>query len=243
MTLKPDYMPYAPATPVLKLIRRARDGRLLDAYPPDQLVRLGVAEGNADRVHAALAFLGLIDDDSAQKTETFERLSRVSTEEYPKAMGEVVQNAYAPILAVVDPQEANDIAMHDAFRGYNPAAQRARMVALFLALCRESGLVEGGPVEGQRAHVRPRVTRPAALTPKQRTTSLPTTPEGSSQTVDPYAPTGDPTTAPDYRLLGELLRQLPRDGRWSAGFRDRWIQAVTATVDLLVAVDEESGLS
>ena len=244
MTLKPDYMPYAPATPVLTLIRRARDGRLLDAYSLEQLVRLGVAEGNADRVQAALAFLGLIDAETAQKTATFDRLSRVSTEEYPQAMAEVVQNAYAPVLAVVDPREANDVAMHDAFRGYNPPAQRARMVALFLALCRESGLVDGGPVEGQRAHVRPRMSRPAGAPAKPNSGSKPLHKEGSSQPPDPYSATAtEPTGSPDYRLLGELIRQLPRDGRWSAGYRDRWIQAVSATVDLLVAVEEEGGSS
>ena len=49
----------------------------------------------------------------------------------------------------------------------------------------------------------------------------------------------------DYRMLGELIRQLPRDGRWTTGKRDRWIQAVTATVDLLVTqvADHEVGPS
>src|SRR5207253_5036923 len=101
-------------------------------------------------------FLGLLDRDSAARTPAFERLSRVTTNEYPRAMAELVQNAYAPVLAVIDPEQANDVAVHDAFRGYNPAGQRSRMVGLFLALCRESGLVEGGPIEGQRAHVRSR---------------------------------------------------------------------------------------
>src|SRR5437868_10282280 len=104
MTLPPNYMPYAPAAPVLNLIRRAREGRLLDAYTLDQLIRLGIAEGNADRVQKALEFLGLLDGDSAARTPAFERLSRVTTNEYPRAMAELVQNAYAPVLAVIDPE-------------------------------------------------------------------------------------------------------------------------------------------
>ncbi|HUY07984.1 MAG TPA: DUF5343 domain-containing protein [Candidatus Dormibacteraeota bacterium] len=245
MALSANYMPYAPAAPVLTLIRRARDGKLQDAYTTDQLTRLGIAEGNADRVQKALTFLGLIDDDTAVKTPTFDRLSRVTTEEYPSAMAEVIQNGYAPVLAVIDPQEANDIAIHDAFRGYDPAAQRARMVGLFLALCREAGLVEGGPIEGRRAHVRPRARSKAAGTPRPQPT-----PTGRTS-VEEHAPmpeaNGNRQEAggQDYRMLGELIRQLPRDGRWTTGKRDRWIQAVTATVDLLVTqvADHEVGPS
>jgi hypothetical protein len=238
MTLTDNYMPYAPAAPVLALIRRARDGRLQDAYTIEQLIRLQVAEGNADRVQKALEFLGLVDGDGALKTATFERLSRVTTEEYPRAMAEVVQNAYAPVLAVIDPQEANDIAIHDAFRGYNPAAQRPRMVGLFLALCRESGLVEGGPVEGQRAHVRPRATGGRTVAPPRQRPPAAQAPRREQAALDTEGSQGEAGAA-DYRLLGELIRQLPREGHWSSQRRDRWIQAVTATVDLLVSLDDE----
>ena len=44
---------------------------------------------------------------------------------------------------------------------------------------------------------------------------------------------------PDYRLLNVLLQQLPRDGRWTNDRRDRWLQAIAASVDLVVEVEED----
>jgi hypothetical protein len=43
-------------------------------------------------------------------------------------------------------------------------------------------------------------------------------------------------THPDYGLLNGLLKQLPPDGKWTKARRDKWIQAMTASVDLLVDV-------
>ena len=44
----------------------------------------------------------------------------------------------------------------------------------------------------------------------------------------------------DYRLLVSLIQQLPETGTWSQGKRDKWVQAMTANVDLLVTVEEEA---
>lgn len=46
----------------------------------------------------------------------------------------------------------------------------------------------------------------------------------------------NPGTGADYRLLVTLLDQLPLNGKWSQQRRDRWLQAVTANLDLLVEV-------
>lgn len=224
-----DYMPYAPASPVLNVIRRIRDGRLPDPLTLTNLQQLGVAEGNADRVQKALRFLGLIDAQH-RRTETFTRLGRASTDEYPRALAEVLQAAYAPVLQIVNPAEDTDIAVQDAFRGYEPAGQRPRMVSLFLALSKEAGLVDGGPV-------------PARQQTRRSPGRTPTASRTRPSTVEADAPSAatpdEPTTLADYRLLVSLINQLPRDGRWSKARRDRWIQAVTANVDLLVEVEEE----
>jgi ABC-type sulfate transport system substrate-binding protein len=45
----------------------------------------------------------------------------------------------------------------------------------------------------------------------------------------------------DYRLLAALMQQLPKDGKWSKARRDRWIQAISASVDLLVEITVEDG--
>ena len=49
-------------------------------------------------------------------TKTFDRLGKVSTDEYPGALQEVIQAAYAPVLRIVSPAEDTDVAIFDAFR-------------------------------------------------------------------------------------------------------------------------------
>ena len=41
----------------------------------------------------------------------------------------------------------------------------------------------------------------------------------------------------DFRPISALLQQLP-DGKWTQAQRDRWIAALTATIDYLVEVEE-----
>ncbi len=226
-----DYMPYAPAAPVLNVIRRIRDGRLPDPLTLSALQQLGVAEGNADRVQKALRFLGLIDEEHT-RTETFTRLGRVPTEEYPRAFVEVLQAAYAPVLRIVNPAEDTDIAVQDAFRGYEPSGQRPRMVSLFLALCREAGL-EGGPVPA-----RPTVRRVTRAQPPTRARAR-VVPPAAAVVMDEASVSEEPTALTDYRLLVGLIHQLPKDGQWTQSRRDRWVQALTANLDLLVEIEEE----
>lgn len=225
------YMPYAPASSVLQVIRRMRDGRLPDPLSLGALHQLGVAEGNADRVQKALRFLGLVDEEN-RRTDVFNRLARVSTEEYPRALAEIVQNAYAPILQIVNPDEDPELAVHDAFRGYDPAGQRVRMVGLFYALCREAEIISGGPVKRTPT---PRTRKPAQTsTPRSRAAA-----ENVPVAAIAEAPvSGEDQQLPDYRLIANLIHQLPRDAKWTQARRDRWIQALTASVDLLVEIDE-----
>ena len=48
-----------------------------------------------------------------------------------------------------------------------------------------------------------------------------------------------PAPAPqDYALVGAIVGLLPADGRWSAKTREQWLAALTAVVDLEVAVSD-----
>ena len=43
-------------------------------------------------------------------------------------------------------------------------------------------------------------------------------------------------STPDYRLINALLQQLPHAGTWTKLRRDLWLQAVAASVDLVVEI-------
>jgi Family of unknown function (DUF5343) len=225
-----DYMPYAPAKPVLDIVRRIRERSLPEVLSRKELQRLGAAEGNSDRIQKALQFLDLIDQ-SGKRTANFDRIGKASTSEYPLVFAEIVRAAYARILAIVDPRADTDIAINDAFRHYEPAGQRSQMVGLFMALCREAGLADAAAPQ-RRALVRKEATASAAP-PRRRN-------ERKEKVVerDQDSSVSDDAPGSDYRLLSALIQQLPRDGKWTGTRRDRWLQAFTANIDLLVEVVE-----
>jgi len=166
-------------------------------------------------------------DDEGQRTPALERLGRASTDEYPEILAEVIRAAYAPVFTIVDPSQDNGVAIYDAFRQYEPKAQRERMITLFLGLCQEAGVVPGGPPAARARVRRTQVAKPPTALPRGGEQEEPA-PEPSPQ-----------FSGTDYRLLAALMQQLPKDGKWTQARRDRWIQAVTANADLLIEVIEE----
>lgn len=235
VNLHNESVPYAPGANVISLLRRRRDGRLPETLTLQELERLGIPQGSAPRVLVALQFLGLVDDEGRQ-TASFQRLGKVSDDEYPGVLAEIIRSAYPRVFDVVDPAEASDVQLSDAFRGFQPEAQRPRMITLFQALSREAGIVPGGPVE-------PRFRRARATTPRSvGTESIQKKPSRvSTRQMTEGVPGGIVTQpAADYRLLVTLLDQLPTEGRWTRERRDRWLQAVTANLDLLVEIIEPS---
>jgi hypothetical protein len=138
--------PYAPVNNVLGVVARFRERGLPETLTPHELTRIGIPEGNTSRTLQALRFLGLIDEEG-HHTPAFSRLRIASTAEYPSTLAELLREAYSDIFRILDPAEANEIDLNDAFRGYHPQAQRSRMVVLFLGLCREAGLLRGSPPE------------------------------------------------------------------------------------------------
>jgi hypothetical protein len=147
----------------------------------------------------------------------------VTSEEYPQQLAEIVRAAYLPVFTIVDPAADSDTALADAFRRYEPSAQRERMIALFRGLCHEAGII-------------PRESR--AKTPAPRRSPSQSAPKAKSQAdLKPIPPTHPAERrddeAADYRLISALIQQLPRDGRWTTAKRDRWLQAMTSAVDLL----------
>jgi Family of unknown function (DUF5343) len=225
--------PYAPFGCVIIIIKRLRERGLPETITRQEITRVGVSEGNASRTLQALKFLKLVDDDG-HRSQTFDRLGRVSTSEYAEVFGEIIKEAYRDVFTIVDPAEATDVEINDAFRHYQPQAQRGRMVTLFIALCKEVGLVSGGPPE----------TRQRARTVRAHKFSVAShlatshKPQTETSYILEVAETLNGDIA-GIRLLQGLLQQLPSNQKWTQGRRDRWLRAFTASIDLLIIIESE----
>ncbi|MBI2864331.1 MAG: DUF5343 domain-containing protein [Chloroflexi bacterium] len=228
-----DYAPYAAPKNVLDFIRRRRERGLPEVVGPEVLQQIGVPSGNVPRTLRALRFLGLIGEDS-RRTGLLDRIGAATAEEYRKSLAEMVRAAYRPVFAIVDPTLDSPDVITDAFRRYQPDSQRSRMVALFLALCREAGLTGrkvGRPTAqvGIRPNARSRNT--PAPTAAARSSSPSVTLPGSFSEVEP--------PSFDYGIVSALVQQLPASARWSKQKRQKWFQAIASAVDLMVEVVDE----
>lgn len=229
--------PYAPFGCVIAVIKRLRERGLPELLTMQEITRVGVSEGNASRTLQALKFLKLIDEEG-YRTQTFDRLGRTPTSEYTEVFGEIIKEAYRDVFTIIDPAGATDIEINDAFRYYQPQAQRGRMVTLFRGLCQEVGLIAGGPPETRK---RAR----AVITSKPSTTShYATLRKSRLETSHVPEITGvlngnSIGIGSEYVLLQGLLQQLPTNRKWTQEKRDRWLQAFTASIDFLIDIELE----
>lgn len=234
---EPNFAPYAPAKAVLNVIERFRDRGLPDPLTSGVLEQIGVPASMAPRTLQSLRFLGLIDE-GGNRLESFERLRQAKTDEYPGVLAEIVRAAYLPVFTIVDPATDSDTSIADAFRGYEPGAQRAKMISLFRGLCVAAGLI---PVGNRPAGGAPKKPVGGAFLSKPRAATKRAAPEEQEpkRVGEPRSDDG----GVDIRLITAIIQQLPRERRWSASRRDRWLAAITSAVDLLIEVkeDERSG--
>ena len=229
--------PYAPFGCVIAVIRRLRERGLPEILTIQEITRVGVSEGNASRTLQALKFLKLVDEEG-HRTQTFDRLGRVPTSEYAEVFGEIIKEAYSDVFTIVDPAEATDVEINDAFRYYQPQAQRARMVTLFRGLCQEVGLVAGGSPKTRKRTRAVMVVKPSIAS---HSATLRKPQIDISHTLETTEILNGNSTGvgPEYALLQELLQQLPSNKKWTQERRDRWLQAFTASIDLLIDIESE----
>lgn len=227
-----NYAPYAPAKSVLEVIRRHRQTKAPDPLTIPSIQTVGVLKSMAPRTVRAFKFLGLINDEG-QHTEAFSRLKQATTEEYPALLAEVIRNAYLPVFTVSDPTIHTVDQIDDAFRLFEPSAQRGSMVSLFLALCEEAEIIDRVPTR-QEASRRAR--------PIQRRASRPQQPQAKPRTESRATPPGHDASndgGTDLAVLSALIQRLPRGRVWTSDARQRWLTAFQANIDLIVETREQ----
>ena len=235
--------PYAPPSNVLLLIRHARDKGLKEPVTSPWITTIGIPEGNTSRTLQALRFLKLLDEEG-YLMPTFKLLSNAPSDEYPGILAQILRDAYDTVFEVLDPAKASDQQFENAFRYYQPKAQRDRMIVLFKVLCREAELITGGAPE---VLTRPRTntqkaSKPSGLSngakrpqpePKDAE-SGPDFSQVSAQSANRLLSAVPVTSTQEFIILHGLLNQLPfADKKWTQPRREKWIQAMTAAVDLL----------
>ena len=141
--LTDNYMPYAPVKSVLQVIKRYHERGLPEPLTADVLQQVGVSTSLYSPVFRALLFLGLVDD-SGMKTAKFENIRRSASNDFAATLADIVRQAYSPIFLIADPSQDDLTAISDAFRRYDPANQRDRMVRLFIGLCEEAEIIQPG---------------------------------------------------------------------------------------------------
>jgi hypothetical protein len=238
MALEPgSSAPYAPPKHVLGVLGRYRHKGLATPFSKELFERLGMPDAYANRTLRAFRLLDLVTDEG-EPTEALRALRLAREEEYQSRLEQVVRTAYQPVFEVTDPATDGEQAVLDAFRHFEPAAQRHRMVTLFLALCEEAGVI--APGQGPKKRGRATATNGGSIAPRAKG-KVRAEREGKlhQQQPPPPLPGGD-DPARDPAIVG-IMARLPRSLRWSDHDRAKWFRALEGAVDLLIEVENAGG--
>jgi hypothetical protein len=140
--------PYASVANVLRAIDHYRE-KMPPAFNKELLVRLGYPAAYAVRTLRALRLLDLTDDDGVP-TDALRELRGATDDEFPARLEQIVRKAYSDVFEVIDPATDSRDAILKAFAYNEPAAQRTRMVVLFLGLCEAAGMLPTGKAPRRR---------------------------------------------------------------------------------------------
>jgi hypothetical protein len=228
----PKTAPYAPPGNILNLFRWCRNNSIPDVIDAAVVETAGTSAGNSSRTLVAIKFMELVDADG-RVNDTFRRLCESSGESYPEVLASIIRNAYQDIFAVVDPSQGDLEAINAAFQDYEPGGQRDRMAALFVALCREAGIIQGGTYRQ-----RPLIVNRRQLSQRKK--------GKQSEVFKPEVEVpqaGTDETSPNQRLIAAVVERLPKGSTWTHAQRDRWLQLVTAAIDNLWEVEDDVNLT
>jgi len=218
--------PYAPAATVIELIERFRNHGLTVPFTVEVLLKAGIPDSLASRTLQALRLLDLVDAEG-MPTDELVGLAKSTSEEYPKKLQEVLRAAYAEVFSFVDPAVDSIERVEDAFRGYSPRGQRARMVSLFLGLCKHAEIVENQPAKPSARSASgsaPRIAAQTVRTPKLRTLR-----SGPIKRTNQNSALPSALPAPLSALLDELAVRGPV---WTRDERDTYLAGFRAMLDI-----------
>ena len=224
--------PYAPGRTVLDLVSRYREKNLPKPITGEVLGRAGVTDSLISRTLQALGALDLIDD-KGMPTPTLEKLRLAPEAEFKQRMTEWLNNAYADVLAFVDPATATEVEIRDAFRPYVPTGQQDRMVILFVALYVAAGVRPEKERDGKQPSARPART----VTPRPRVTATART----SNSTKGKGAASHPEYAGLHPMLAALLGDLPAPGgTWTKTKRDKVVGMFPTVLDFAFQIGEET---
>jgi Family of unknown function (DUF5343) len=225
--------PYGPPAGVLAVINAYRDKGLISPFTPEVLRRAGINESLIPRVYKSLEGLDLIDHDG-NPTERLKGLRTARTDEFQHALAEVVKSAYAEVLRFTNP--ATDDAKHiaDAFRSYEPAGQRGRMVTLFMGLCEAAGIVPKGTLKTAPTSV----GRGGANGPPKWAMDAP---RRTGLSIGPSARARDDSGGGVSQALLGLIASLPSSGTsWTKHQREKFMTAFGHVLDYTIPVADDT---
>lgn len=224
--------PYAPPSNVVGIIQKWREHSMPEQVTGEWLTKIGISTPSQAFSKRALFFLGLTDSDGFT-TDTARRLQTAGSDQYAAVLEEIIRAAYAPIFKVVDPASSSRTQIDDAFRGEKPEAQRPRMVALFLGLCREAGMTLKEPPQGGRASKSASSSRSTPKTdrtrhPQQQHPQSPPIIQGTASTRQVAQTTNGSA------LIERLLEKFPAfDPGWSDELKQKWFDGFAKLQDEL----------
>jgi hypothetical protein len=213
----------------MEVIRRYRGG-LPAPITAEVLARAGISDSLIPRTLTALQTLDLINEDGSA-TPTLEGLRRCPEAEFQQRLTDWLNVAYADVRNFVDPASADETAIRDAFRPYNPVAQQPRMVSLFNGLYSAAGVrktTDKTPTPKPVLLGKPRI--------RSVVVSQPSKPKGKqwspTQREQAMASTGGLPPA-----LAGLMASLPTNGKgWTKATRDQFVALFGATLDFCIPV-------
>ena len=234
-SIEVSFAPYASPNSVISVIHRLRDVGLPDPLTLDGLSSVGVPPTMVGPTLRSLKFLGLVDDDG-QQLPTLQHLKVATSDDYPTVLAEIIQTAYSDVFTIVDPAKHGFDQVLDAFRPYIPQKQRRKMVRLFLGLCEEASLASEQP-KRRRSQRATRVPTRMVDTTKSDLSPMPS--QGPAQVAVTPVVASTPANGAKS-LISSFVAQLPDSGVWTADHRERWLQAVKSTVDLMISVSDSA---
>ncbi len=131
--------PYAPTSCVLAVIDRARTRNLPEVVDTTFMNVAGVEGQSVPRTSDALRFLNLVDS-SNSPTSGFSVLANSPDSDLPDRLREIVRTAYREELELIDPAIDDQEKIKGVFQQYVPKSTTAKMVSLFLGLCKASNM-------------------------------------------------------------------------------------------------------